>query len=82
LRFYLGRNGTQIADGRYPAPFVLATLLGVPDDFADVHAEESRWCVRHVAELVEGRLGLPGVLLCMEIQKECWTMSPSTFRAQ
>src|SRR5260221_6975112 len=43
-----------------------AAVLCVPDDLANVDADERRWRIGHVAELLEGRLRCPRVFLCVE----------------
>src|SRR5207249_1106476 len=43
-----------------------APVLGVPDNLANIDADECRWRIGHVAELVEGRLRCPGVFLGVE----------------
>src|SRR5260370_35356347 len=43
-----------------------AAVLCVPDDLANVDADERRWRNGHVAELLEGRLCCPRVFLWVE----------------
>src|SRR6266851_2733464 len=43
-----------------------AVVLCVPDDLANVDADERSWRIGHVAKLLEGRLRCPRVLLCVE----------------
>src|SRR5580704_11060721 len=43
-----------------------AAFLSLPDNLANIDADERRWCIGHVAELVEGRLRCPGVFLTVE----------------
>ena len=41
-------------------------FLSLPDNFADIDADECRWRIGHIAELAEGRLRCPGVFLSVE----------------
>src|SRR4029077_13856834 len=43
-----------------------AAFLSLPDDLANIDADERRGRIGHVAELVEGRLRCPGVFLSVE----------------
>jgi hypothetical protein len=43
-----------------------ASRLGMPHDLAYVDADERRGSVWHLAEAVEGRLGVPSILLGIE----------------
>lgn len=40
--------------------------LCLANDFAYVHADEDRWCFRHLAQRVEGRFRQPGAFLRIE----------------
>jgi hypothetical protein len=61
---------------------VFSGFLSLPDNLANIDADERRWRIGHVAELVEGRLRCPGVSSVSKSQKECWMMSPLWLRAQ
>src|SRR5262249_42024830 len=52
-------GGQQPGNERRPS-------LGVPDDLADIDADERGWRIGPAAELVEGRLRGPGLLLGSE----------------
>src|SRR5712671_5172836 len=43
-----------------------AAFLSLPDNLANIDADERRWRIGHVAEHVEGRLRCPGVFLGVE----------------
>src|SRR6476620_5834263 len=43
-----------------------AAFLSLPDNLANIDADECRWRIGHVAELAEGRLRCPGVFLGVE----------------